>query len=106
MPKTKENCPAGHRMTEENTYWHRKHGNTYPECRQCRRETRKDRKKFQYTKDEQIALSKRPVIQEDISGITECPRCNGRLHIGIGNEIEDALSCIYCGWRPTAKVEL
>ena len=106
LPKLLENCPAGHKMTTENTYWQRKHGNTYAVCRECKRIAGRERNKQRYTKIEQNKIAKRPVVQQDITGLTQCPKCDGRLRFGIGNEIEDALSCIYCGWRPNAQVEV
>ncbi len=106
MPKPVENCSAGHKMTTENTYWQRKHGNAYAVCRECKRIASQERNKYRYTKVEQNNIARRPVVQQDTKGLTQCPKCQGRLHFGVGNEIEDALSCIYCGWRPSAKVEV
>ena len=52
------------------------------------------------------ALAKSNVIAEDISQITTCPKCQGVLKWGQDTRYEDAVSCVYCGWRPSAKVEI
>ena len=106
MPKPKEKCPVGHKMNTENTYWQRKHSNTYAVCRICKRIEGKKRDVFRITRKDLREVAKSTVIPEDITGLQKCPKCLGRLHFGIGNEIEDALSCIYCGWRPSAQVEI
>ena len=96
----------GHRMNAENTYWQRKHGNTYAVCRECKRLASKERQKFRYTKHDQLRIAKADVVTENTVDLKKCPKCDGRLHFGAGNEIEDALSCIYCGWRPNARIEI
>ena len=106
MPKPKEKCPVGHTMNTENTYWQRKHGNTYSVCRTCKRLASKKRQKFQYTRSEQLRIARSPVVHEDTTGLEKCPKCTGPLYLGAGNEYEDALSCVYCGWRPSATVEV
>ena len=46
MPKPKDKCPVGHKMNTENTYWQRKHGNTYAVCRTCKRLASKNGRSF------------------------------------------------------------
>ena len=53
---------------------------------------------------EQRQIAKREVIVEDISGIESCPKCAGILRWGRDTRYEDAVSCIYCGWRPGARM--
>ena len=104
MPKALKNCPYGHKMTVENTYWHKKHGGTYAVCRKCREVQAKERKKFRFTKADQKKISQLEVVTEDITGITNCPKCEGILRWGEDSRLDDAVSCVYCGWRPSAKV--
>ena len=104
MPAAVKNCPAGHKMTAENTYWHKKHSGTYAVCRKCKEFQRKKRKKFKYTKADQKRISEMDVITDDFTGITNCPKCKGILNWGEGDKLEDLVSCVYCGWRPSAKV--
>ena len=54
----------------------------------------------------QRRLSRVAVIPEDVSRVTSCPKCGGgrSLRIGEGNWLSDALWCVYCGWRPGAKL--
>ena len=52
------------------------------------------------------ALSKSNVIIEDISEITSCPKCAGILRWGKDLRYEDVVACVYCGWRPSAKLEM
>ena len=104
MPKALKNCPAGHKMTGDNTYWHNKHGNAYAVCRECRHRQAKERKKHRFTKADQKRISQMDVITEDITGISNCPKCEGILKWGEGGKYEDLVSCVYCGWRPSAKV--
>ena len=52
------------------------------------------------------ALSKSNVIVEDISGIESCPKCEGILRWAEDTRYEDAVACICCGWRPSAKLEM
>lgn len=99
-------CPAGHKMTAENTYHHHKHGNTYKECRECKRLQAKIRHRNRYTKKDQRVLSRQNVLEQDTTGITNCPKCKGILKWGEGSKYEDLVSCVYCGWRPTATVEV
>ena len=100
-----DKCSAGHKMTARNTYHRQKHGSTYPECRECIRLARKNRSVNGYTRGEQKRLSKHDVIVEDISNITACPKCAGILRwSGEDSRVQDAVSCILCGWRPSAIV--
>jgi ribosome-binding protein aMBF1 (putative translation factor) len=100
-----KNCSAGHKMTGPNTYHQQKHGSTFPTCRECIRLEAKKRSGYGYTRGEQKRLSKHDVEVEDTSEMKVCPKCSGRLRYGAGNFFEDAVSCIYCGWRPSARVE-
>ena len=68
MPKALKNCPAGHRMTTDNTYWHNKHGNAYAVCRLCKQVQAKERKKHRFTKADQKRISQLEVVTEDITG--------------------------------------
>ena len=54
---------------------------------------------------EQRRIAKLDVIVEDVSGIKSCPKCEGILMWGRDTRYEDVVSCIYCGWRPSAKLE-
>ena len=105
MPKAAKNCPTGqHKMTAENTYWHKKHGGTYSVCRKCRDIQAKERKKYSFTRADQKRISQMDVVTEDITGITNCPKCEGILRWGEDSRLDDAVSCVYCGWRPSATV--
>jgi hypothetical protein len=50
-------------------------------------------------------IAKLDVIGEDVRGIESCPRCEGILRWGEDSRYEDIVSCVYCGWRPQAKIE-
>jgi|TARA_R110000822_G_scaffold258958_1_gene384116 hypothetical protein len=104
MPKALKNCPAGHKMTTDNTYWQNKHGNAYPVCRECKQIQAKERKKYSFTKADQKRISQMEVVTEDITGITNCPKCEGILKWGEDSRLDDKVACVYCGWRPSAKV--
>ena len=52
---------------------------------------------------DQKRISQLEVIAEDVSGITNCRKCNGILKWGEGSRLDDLVSCVYCGWRPSAK---
>ena len=114
IPKRKElgmdikakKCIAGHAMTALNTYDRRKHGFNYKECKLCIREARLTRHRAGYTSDDQKRISKMDVIADDTSQITSCPKCAGLLTYGRGDHLEDAVSCVYCGWRPSARMEM
>ena len=106
MPKALENCPYGHKMSKDNTYWHKKHGGTFAVCRECRDIQAKERKKYSFTRAEQKRISQMDVVSEDISGIKNCPKCKGMLRWGEDSRLDDLVSCIYCGWRPSAKVAM
>ena len=99
-----KNCSAGHKMTTANTYHRRSHGQAARECRECTRLARKKRSRYGYTKDEQKKLSKHDVIVEDTSQVTACPKCQGILKWGNDTRLEDKVWCVYCGWRPSARV--
>jgi len=99
-----KNCSAGHKMTGANTYHQQKHGVTVPECRECIRLARKNRSVNGYTRGEQKRLSMRNVITEDTSQVTACPKCQGVLKWGDDTRLEDKVWCVYCGWRPSARV--
>ena len=60
----------------------------------------------QYTIGEQRRIAKLDVIVEDVSGIESCPKCEGILMWGRDIRYEDVVSCLYCGWRPRAKLEM
>ena len=100
-----KNCSAGHKMTGANTYHQQKHGSTFPECRECIRLESKKRNVYGYTRGEQAELAKHEVEVEDTSEMKVCPRCSGILKWGEDTRLEDAVSCVYCGWRPSARVE-
>jgi hypothetical protein len=104
MAKVLKNCPAGHKMTTDNTYWQSKHGNAYAVCRLCKQVQAKERKKYSFTKADQKQIAQMEVVTEDISGIKNCPKCEGILKWGEDNRQDDLVSCVYCGWRPSAKV--
>ena len=106
MELTAKKCIAGHTMTKVNTYDRSKHGFNYKECRECIRLARLTRQRAGYTVDDQKRLSKMDVIADDTSQITSCPKCMGLLTYGRGDQFEDAVSCIYCGWRPGAKLAM
>ena len=97
-------CIANHTMTKVNTYERSKHGVTYKECRECIRIARLNRHTYGYTVDDQKQISKMDVIADDVSEIKSCPKCTGLLTYGRGDHLEDAVSCIYCGWRPSARM--
>tara|TARA_R110000765_G_scaffold362286_1_gene452502 strand:- start:236 stop:658 length:423 start_codon:yes stop_codon:yes gene_type:complete len=101
-----EHCPAGHKMTPLNTYWQNKHGSAYAVCRQCRQVQTKERKKHGFTKQDQQKIARMPVVEEDTSQITACPKCEGILKWGEDTRLEDKVSCVYCGWRPSAKLKM
>jgi predicted RNA-binding Zn-ribbon protein involved in translation (DUF1610 family) len=104
MPRKLETCVAGHKMTTDNIYHRKKHGHTYPECRECIRLARKNHHSNGYTVADQRRIAKLEVTVEDTSQITACPKCAGILKWGKDSRHEDAVSCIYCGWRPSAKL--
>lgn len=116
MPKAVKKCPAGHRMTTDNTadgsevitLQDAANSNatfgTYAVCRECRDIQAKERKKHRFTKKDQKRISQSEVVTEDITGITNCPKCEGILRWGEDSRLDDAVSCVYCGWRPSAKV--
>ena len=99
-----KNCSAGHKMTGPNTYHRQKHGSTYLECRECIRLATKKRSGYGYTRGEQKRLSKHDVIVEDTSNMTACPKCEGKLQWADESVLQDAVYCLYCGWRPSAIV--
>ena len=97
-------CPDGHKMTKNNTYQKIKNGNAYSECKACRK-GRSDKvveglKRFH---DGKKAVRHMEVISEDTSKYSCCPRCEGVLRWGEDSALDDKVSCIYCGWRPSAK---
>ena len=104
MNRTLKKCPAGHKMTTDNTYWHKKHGGTYAVCRECRDIQAKERKKYRFTRLDQKRISQMDVVSEDITGITNCPRCEGILKWGEDSRFDDKVACVYCGWRPSAAM--
>ena len=104
MELTAKKCIAGHTMTKVNTYDRSKHGFNYKECRECIRLARLTRQRAGYTVDDQKRISKMAVIPEDISGISACPKCEGVLRWSDDSRLEDEVSCIYCGWRPSARM--
>ena len=55
---------------------------------------------------DQRELAKSSVGVEDVSGLERCPKCAGILRGGQDTRREDVVSCVYCGWRPGARVEL
>ena len=59
-----------------------------------------------YTIAEQRQIAKRDVIAEDTSKLTACPRCEGILKWGEDSRLDDLVSCVYCGWRPSARMEM
>ena len=99
-------CIAKHTMTQANTYERSKHGVNYKECRECIRLARLNRHTYGYTVDDQKQISKMAVIPEDISGITACPKCEGVLKWSNDSRLEDEVYCIYCGWRPSARMAM
>ena len=58
------------------------------------------------TRGDQKRLRMSAVIVEDVSGLESCPKCAGILRWGQDTRLEDVVSCVYCGWRPGARVEL
>lgn len=100
MTQPVKRCKAGHKMTAENTYHHKKHGHIYDECRECIRLARPNG----YTVADQRRIARIDIIAEDISEIKNCPKCKGVLRWGEDSRLEDAVSCVYCGWRPSAKL--
>jgi hypothetical protein len=58
------------------------------------------------TVGEQRRIAKLDVIVEDVSGVESCPKCAGILRWGRDTRYEDAVSCVYCGWRPSAKLKM
>lgn len=102
-PAALKKCSAGHVMTVDNTYWHRQHGHVYPQCRECIKAARKNG--YRYTVADQRQLAKTEIIKEDISQITACPKCKGILRWSNDSRLEDEVACLYCGWRPSAKME-
>ena len=103
--RKKKTCTAGHQMTTANTYYHSKHGNTYPVCRECRNvRYRQVRKTSGLSRSDQIELSKRPVVAHyNINTLKDCPKCKGQL--AQRGEANDPIFCIHCGWRPTSFVQ-
>ena len=55
---------------------------------------------------EQRRIAKLDVIVEDVSGTESCPKCEGILRWAVDIRYEDVVSCLYCGWRPSAKLEM
>ena len=106
MKLTAKKCVIGHSMTKANTYDRSKHGFNYKECRECTRLARLTRHRAGYTSDDQKRISKMDVIADDTSQISSCPKCAGLLTYGRGDHLEDAVSCVYCGWRPSARMEM
>ena len=106
MPKPLDNCLAGHKMSKDNTYWNSKHGNSYAVCRQCKHIEAKERKKHKFTRQDQLLIARMPVVKEDTSKLTACPRCEGILKWGEDSRLDDLVSCVYCGWRPSARMEM
>ena len=97
-------CPDGHKMTKNNIYQKIKNGNAYSECKACRK-VRRDKaadglKRFHAGKK---AVSQMQVVTEDITGIKNCPKCEGILRWGEDSRLDDEVSCVYCGWRPSAR---
>ncbi len=97
-------CIANHTMTKVNTYERSKHGVIYKECRECIRLARLNRHTHGYTVEDRKRISKIDVIADDVSEIKSCTKCTGLLTYGRGDHLEDAVSCIYCGWRPSARM--
>jgi predicted RNA-binding Zn-ribbon protein involved in translation (DUF1610 family) len=60
--------------------------------------------RYSFTARDQLRLAKSLVIVEDISEIESCPKCGGILRWGKDELLEDAVSCVYCGWRPVARL--
>jgi len=58
------------------------------------------------TRGDKRRLSQSKIIVEDISDISACPKCAGILKWGKDIRYEDAVACVYCGWRPSAKLEM
>ncbi len=101
-------CGSGHKMTKENTYKKRKHGRVYDECKTCRKiRGARTMQGIKRAKVEREAVSKMNVLPDSTDKLKACPNCkaqSGWKRIGQGNEYEDAMSCVYCGWRPNAKM--
>mgnify|MGYP001579276776 FL=1 len=97
-------CPAGHKMTKNNTYQKTRNKRVYTECVTCRKDRRtkvvQGLKRFHEGKK---AVSQMEVITEDVTGITNCRKCEGILRWGEDSRLDDAVSCVYCGWRPSAR---
>ena len=55
---------------------------------------------------DQRALATAVIHVEAVSGLESCPKCAGILRWGQDTRLEDVVSCVYCGWRPGARVEL
>jgi len=53
---------------------------------------------------DQWELAKSSVIVEDVSGLESCPKCAGILRWGEETWLEDVVWCLYCGWRPVARL--
>jgi len=100
MTRVMKKCKTGHKMTVENTYHRKQHGHVYKECRECIRLARPKG----YTVADQRQLAKIDIVAEDTSQISNCPKCKGVLKWGKDTRYEDAVSCVYCGWRPSAKL--
>jgi len=59
-----------------------------------------------FTSRDRRSLERVSVISDDVSGVMSCPKCGGdrSLRFGEGSWLEDAVWCVYCGWRPGAKL--
>jgi hypothetical protein len=53
---------------------------------------------------ERRQIARLDVIVEDVSKVESCPKCAGILRWGRDTRYEDAVSCLYCGWRPSARL--
>lgn len=63
---------------------------------------------YVFKESDRRRMDKSPVIREDISRISSCPKCGGGLglRLGEGNWLTDSMWCVYCGWRPGSYVDL
>ena len=59
-----------------------------------------------FTSRDRRKLDRFAVIPEDVSRVARCPKCGGggSLRFGEGDWLEDAVWCVYCGWRPGARL--
>ena len=60
--------------------------------------------RFTSSLKDQRELAKSSVVVEDVSGLESCPKCSGVLRWGEGTWLEDVVWCLYCGWRPVARL--